>query len=115
MILIPKHRKKEVVDHILQGDCQLTNRKEKSVKRRAPTAYQMPETLSVSETFKIPRNRHCFWDPSTLQVTHELLIREFPIHLDGPTLDFPRDKIKEDRHRLSKSLPDLKIKNFSRV
>ena len=77
--------------------------------------YQMPETLSVSETFKILGNHHCFQDPNTLQVTHELLIREFPIHPDGPTLDFPRDGIEEDRHRLSKSLPDLKIKNFSRV
>ena len=75
----------------------------------------MPETLRVSETLKIPGNRHCFQDSSTPQVTHELLIREFPIHQDGPTLDFSRDKIKEDGNCLSKSLPDLKIKDFSRV
>jgi len=27
----------------------------------------------------------------------------------------PQNEIKEDRHRLSKSLPDLKIKIFSKV
>ena len=81
----------------------------------ALTVYQMLETLNVSETLKIPGNRHYFQDPSMPQVTHELLIRKFPIHPDGPTLDFSRDKIKEDRHYFLKSLPDLKIKDFSRV
>jgi len=49
-----------------------------------------------------------------LQATHELLIREFHIHPDGPTLDLPKNEIKKDRNRLSKSLHDLETKNLSR-
>ena len=75
----------------------------------------MPETLGVSETLEIPGDRHCFQDTSVLQTTHELLVREFLIHLNGPALDLPSDKIEKDGNRLLKSLPDLEIKNLSRV
>ena len=50
-----------------------------------------------------------------LQMTHELLVREFLIHPNGPTLDLPSDEIEKDGNRLSKSLPNLEIKNLSRV
>jgi len=79
------------------------------MKRRAPTAYQMPETLSISKTFKVPGNCHRLQDPSALQTTHKILIRNFPIHSNRPTLDLPRNKIEENRDRLSKSLPNLEI------
>ena len=111
-ILISKHWKEEVVHHILQGDRKLSNRKEENVKRRAPTAYQMLEALSILETFKVTRNRHYLQDPSMLQTTHELLIRKFPIHPNGPISDLPRNKVKENRNRLSRSSPDLKVQNF---
>ena len=75
----------------------------------------MPETLGVSETLKIPGDCHCFQDTGVLQTTHELLVREFLIHLNGPALDLPSDEIKKDGNCLSKSLPDLEIKNLSRV
>ena len=77
--------------------------------------YQMPETLSISKTLKIPRNCHCLQDPDTLQLTHEIRIRKFIIHLDGPTLDLPRTKIKEDSDHFLKSPPDWEIQNLSRV
>ena len=108
-ILISKHWKEEVVHHILQGDRKLSNRKEENVKRRAPTAYQMLEALSILETFKVTRNRHYLQDPSMLQTTHELLIRKFPIHPNGPTLDPPKNEIEEDRDRLSRYPPNLEV------
>ena len=57
--LITKHREKEVVNHVLQGNRQFTNIKEKSMKGRALTTYQMPEPFGVSETLKISGNSHC--------------------------------------------------------
>ena len=48
-------------------------------------------------------------------MTHKLLVREFLIHPNGPTLDLPSEEIEKDRNRLSKSLPNLEIKNLSRV
>ena len=75
----------------------------------------MPETLGVSEFLKVPRDCHCFQDTSALQMTHELLVRKLLIHLNGLALDLPRDKIKKDGNHLSKSPPNLEIKNLSRV
>ena len=57
-ILISKHREEEVIDHILQRDSKLTNRKEEGVKRMAPTAYQVSKALGVFKTFKVPGNCH---------------------------------------------------------
>ena len=71
--------------------------------------YQMPETFSISETFKVPGNRHCLQDPSTLQTTHKILIRKLPIHPNGPTLDPPKNEIEEDRDHLSRSPLDLEV------
>ena len=78
-------------------------------------AYQMPETLGIFETLKVPRDRHCFQDTSMLQTTHELLVRKLLIHPNGPALDLPSDEIEKDGNRLSKSPPNLEIKNLSRV
>ena len=78
-------------------------------------AYQMPETFGVSETLKVPGDRHCFQDAGALQTTHKLLIRKLFIHPNGPALDLPSDEIEKDGNRLSESLPNLKIKNLSRV
>ena len=75
----------------------------------------MPETLGVSETLEIPRDRHCFQDTGALQTTHELLVRKLLIHPNGPALDLPSDEIEKDGNRLSKSPPNLEIKNLSRV
>lgn len=60
MILISKHREEEVIDHVLQGERKLTNRKEEGMKGRAPMAYQVPEALGVFKTFKVLANYHCF-------------------------------------------------------
>ena len=78
-------------------------------------AYQMPETLGISETLKVPGDRHCFQDTGALQMTHELLVRKLLIHPNGPALDLPSDGIEKDGNYLSKSLPNLEIKNLSRV
>ena len=75
----------------------------------------MPETLGVSETLEIPGDRHCFQDTGALQTTHELLVRKLLIHPNGPALDLPSDEIEKDGNCLSKSLPNLEIKNLSRV
>ena len=58
MILFTKHKEDEVIDHILQGDSELTNGKEKGVKRKAPTVYQVSKALGVSKTFKVLGNRY---------------------------------------------------------
>ena len=50
-----------------------------------------------------------------LQMTHELLVREFLIHPNRPALDLPSDEIEKDGNRLSKTPSDLEIKNLSRV
>ena len=44
-------------------------------------------------------------------MTHKLRIRQLLVYPDGPALDFSLDKIKKDRHRLSNSLSNLKVKN----
>ena len=75
----------------------------------------MPETLGVSETLKVPGDRHCFQDAGALQTTHKLLIRKLFIHPNGPALDLPSDKIEKDGNRLSKSPPNMEIKNLSTV
>ena len=75
----------------------------------------MLETLGVSETLKVPGDRHCFQDTGALQTTHELLVRKLLIHPNGPALDLPNDEIKKDGNRLSKSPPNLEIENLSRV
>ena len=75
----------------------------------------MLETLGVFKTLKVPGDHHCFWDTDALQTTHELLVKEFLIHPNGPTLDLPSNEIEKDGNRLSKSSPDLEIKNLSRV
>ena len=75
----------------------------------------MPETLGVSETLEIPGDRHCFQDTGALQTTHELLVRKLLIHPNGLALDLPSDEIEKDGNCLSKSLPNLEIKNLSRV
>ena len=61
--LITKQKKKEIVDHIFQGDNEFTYKKEKSVQRR-PTTYQVPKTFSVSKAFQIPGYCHWFQDTS---------------------------------------------------
>ena len=103
------------MDHILQGDGQFAKRKEEGVQSEAPTAYKMPKTLGVSKTLKIPGDCPCFQDTGALQTTHELLIRKFLIHPNGLALDLPNDEIKKDGNCLSKSPPNLEIKNLSRV
>ena len=75
----------------------------------------MPETLGVSETLKIPGDHHCLQDTEALQTTHELLVKKFLIHPNGPALDLPSNEIEKDGNRLSKSPPDLEIKNLFRV
>ena len=70
----------------------------------------MPETLGISETLKVLRDRHCFQDTCVLLTTHELLVRKLLIHLNGPALDLPSDEIEKDGNRLSKSPPNLEIK-----
>ena len=75
----------------------------------------MLETLGVSETLKVPGDCHCFQETGALQMTHELLIRKLLIHPNGPALDLPSDEIEKDENRLSKSPPNLEIKNLSRV
>ena len=77
--------------------------------------YQMPEPFDVSEALKVSGNSHCLQDTGALQATHKLSIRQFLVYPDRPALNFSRDKIKEDRNRLSNSLSNLKIKNLSRV
>ena len=77
--------------------------------------YQIPETLGVSKTLKVPRDHHCSQDAGALQTTHELLVRKLLIHPNGPALDLPSDENKKDGNRLSESPPDLEIKNLSRV
>ena len=108
-ILISKHREEEVIDHILQGDGKLTNRKEEGMKGRAPMVYQVSKALGVSKTFKIPGNCHCFQDSDTLQTTNKFPIEKFPVHLDRPTGDFPKNEVKENRNCLSRSSPNLEI------
>ena len=78
-------------------------------------AYQMPETLGISETLKVPGDRHCFQDTGALQMTHELLVRKLLIHPNRPALDLPSDEIEKDRNHLSESPPNLEIKNLSMV
>ena len=46
---------------------------------------------------------------------HELLVRMLLIHPNGLALDLPSDEIKKDGNHLSKSPPNLEIKNLSRV
>ena len=75
----------------------------------------MPETLGISETLKVLRDRHCFQDTYVLLTTHELLVRKLLIHLNGTTLDLPNDEIEKDGNRLLKSPPNLEIKNLFRV
>ena len=75
----------------------------------------MPETLGVSETLKVPGDRHCFQDTGALQTTHELLVRKLLIHPNGPALDLPSDEIEKDGNRLLKSPPNMEIKNLSKV
>ena len=55
-IFVTKHWKKETINHILQSDGELTNRKEECVERGTPMAYQVAKTFDILETFKIPRN-----------------------------------------------------------
>ena len=76
------------------------------MKREAPTAYQVPETLSVSETLKVPGNRHCFQKTDAIQIAHKFFVKKFPVHLNGPTSDLPRNEIEENRDHLPRSLPD---------
>ena len=81
----------------------------------ALTAYQMLKTLVVSKTLKVPRDRHCLQDTGVLQTTHELFVRKILIHPNGPNLDLPNDEIEKDGNHLSKSPPNLEIKNLFRV
>ena len=78
-------------------------------------AYQMPETLGVSKTLKVPGDRHCSQDVGALQTTHELVVRKLLIHPNRPALDLPSDEIEKDGNRLLESPLDLEIKNLSRV
>ena len=75
----------------------------------------MPKALDISETLKVPGDRHCFQDTGALQTTHELLVRKLLIHPNGPALDLPSNEIEKDGNRLLKSPPNLEIKNLSRV
>ena len=75
----------------------------------------MPETLGVSETLKVPGDRHCFQDVDALQTTHELLFKKLLIHPNGPALDLLSDEIEKDGNRLLKSPPNMEIKNLSKV
>jgi len=107
--LVSKNRKEEVIDHILQGDHELTNKEEECMKRGAPMMYQVPETLNVSETLKVPGNRHGFQNPGTLQTTHKFLVGKFPVHPNRPTSDLPKNEVEENRNRLPRSLLNLEI------
>ena len=57
-ILIIKHWEEKIINHILQSDGELTNKKEESVERRTPAAHQVFKALVVLKTFKIPRDRY---------------------------------------------------------
>ena len=90
-------------------------KEKRKVCSEALTVYQMPETLGVSKTLKVPRDRHCLQDTGALQTTHELFVIEFLIRPNRPTSNLPSDEIEKDGNRLSKSLPNLENKNLSRV
>ena len=75
----------------------------------------MPETLGVFKTLKVPGDRHCSQDVGALQTTHKLLVRKLLIHPNELALDLPNDEIEKDGNHLSESLPDLEIKNLSKV
>ena len=55
-ILVTKHWKDEIINHILESDGELTNKKEECVERMTPMAHQVSKDLGVLKTFKIPRN-----------------------------------------------------------
>ena len=72
-------------------------------------AYLVFKALVIPKTFKVLGNRHNFQDSGALQTTKKFPIRKFPVHPNGLTGDLPKNKVKEDRNRLSASLPNLEI------
>lgn len=57
-VLITKHKEKEIIDHIHQGNDEFTNGKEECMERRRPTAHQMPQAFGVPKAFKNLGNCH---------------------------------------------------------
>ena len=54
------------------------------------------------------RHAKCL-NPDMLQMTDEFAIRKLPIHLNGPTGNLARNKIKENGNRFMRSLSNLLI------
>ena len=55
-ILVTKHWEEEIINHVLQSDGKLANRKEECLERRALVAHLVSKALGVPKTFEIPRN-----------------------------------------------------------
>ena len=99
----------KIINHILQSDGELTNKKEEIVERRTPVAHQVSKALGVSKTFKIPGDSHWFQDPSALQEIDKFTIKKLSVHPIGPTSNLSRDEVKEDGNRFLRSSPNLKV------
>ena len=50
-ILITKHRKEEIINHVLQSNGEFANRKEKCMKRERLTAHQLSQTFGILKAF----------------------------------------------------------------
>ena len=72
-------------------------------------AYQVFKALGVFKTFKVFGNCHCFQDFGALQTTNKFPIIKFPVHPNGLAGDLPRNEVKENRNRFSRSSPNLEI------
>ena len=114
-ILITKHWEEKIINHILQSDGELTNRKEESMERRTPAAYQVFKAFGIPKTFEIPKDHYWFQDPDVFQAIEKFTIRKLSVHPIGPTSNFPWDEVEEDGNCLTGSSPDLKVQNFPQI
>lgn len=111
-ILIIKHWEEKIINHILQSDGELTNRKEESVERRTPAVYQVFKAFGIPKTFEIPKDHYWFQDPGVFQATEKFTIRKLSVHPIRPTSNFPQDEVEEDGNCLTGSSSDLQIQNL---
>ena len=72
-IFVTKHWKEEIINHILQSDGELTNKKEEYVERGTPMAFQVSKAFGILEPSRFLEiatqtlNCHILWKEGELQ------------------------------------------------